>query len=220
MNNYESFYRTFLAEMPWRAPSGNDFAAQLEMLQENLKHGADVEEVSRNIFKATSENQLTYWAGDINATEVSIIVDTEINGNFCKVTLTSKNPQVPAKSPPYASDLYLLIKQDLSNLNLTFTSDAILSDEAIRLWNGIVNRGNKVSVYDTNTQKYVLTDISNAPELEKFIGGIDHQRYVFVLSETTAAQRGIHHSFNIMEIKRKMLYPLFEEYAKNNWGTK
>jgi len=211
MNNYEAFHRTFLAEMPWRAQGGNDFPAQLEMLQENISDGAEIISLGDNVFKTLLGNQITYWVGDKNAISVLIIVDTEINGNFCKVVLTSKNPQLPPKSPPYASEVYLLIKKDLSNLHLTFSSDSIMSDDAIRLWRGMVDRGEKVSVFDTSKHQYVLSDVSAVDELEKYIGDMGNQRYVFVLSENLTTQRGTHHLFNLMELKRNILYPLFEQ---------
>lgn len=211
MNNYESFHQTFLAEMPWRVSGSNDFAAQLEMLQENISDGVEIASLGDNVFKAVLGNQITYWMGDNDAQQVSIIVDTEINGNFCKVILTSKNTNLPSKSPPYASDLYSLIQKDLSSLQLTFSSDSLMSDDAIRLWNRIVTRGGKVSVFDTSKHQYILTNVDTPEELEKYIGGMENQKYIFVLSESVTAQRGVHHSVNLMDLKRISLYPLFEQ---------
>lgn len=216
MNTYEAFYRTFLAEMPWRVGGGNDFEAQLEALRENINEGGEVERVTDVVYKVVSDTTRTYWIGDETATDVSVIVDAEVNGNFCKVTLTSKNPSIPAKSPPYASELYLIIKNDLANLSLVFSSDYIMSDDAINLWKGIVNRGNKVSVYNTASHQYVLDRVETASDLEKFVGDLSHQRFVFVLSENAEGQRGVRHSFSIMEIKRRVLYPLFEDFKKNS----
>lgn len=216
MDNYETFYRTFLAEMPQRVPGGNDFAAQLEMLQENLKYDAEVFVVSPSVFKAEVGDQTTYWAGNEDATEVSLIVDTSVNGNFCRVVLSSKNPAIPRGSKPYAGDLYLLIKQDVSPAHLVFSSDMLLSSDGESLWKGLVSRGNAVSVYDTSTQQYVLDKVDSADTLDNYIGGPDKQRYLFVLSESDTYRQGVIHMSKIMELKRMTLYPqsLFEQYTK------
>jgi len=214
MDSYEIFYRTFLSEMPWVIPGSNDFAAQRQMLEELLSDGAEPEQVGDGVYKITSGNQLTYWIGDQLASRVSIIVDTEVFGNFCKVVLTSKNPKIAAGSPPYASDLYLLIKQDLATLDLVFASDSILSNDAVKLWNRLADQGKHISVYDTQSSKYVLNSINSAKDLNRFLGGQDSGRYVFVLSESADHARGLTHWVALMGLKRNAGYPLLELYKK------
>lgn len=212
--NYEQFYKLFLTEMPQHVPGSNDFYAQLEMLQENLEYDADVVSISSTVFKAETSDQTTYWVGNKDATKVSIIVDTTIDGNFCKVVLSSKNPALPAGAKPFASDLYMLIKADIKPYHLVFTSDELLSADGARLWHGLVKRGTPVSVYDTSTHQYVLSPVDNEQDLAKYIGGSDKRRYIFVLSESRRDQGGIIGSFAIMEIKRNAGYPLFEHISK------
>lgn len=208
--NYDTFYNLFLTEMPQRAPGINGFQAQLEMIQENLDYDVDVISVSAGVFKIDTDEQTTYWVGNKDATTVSIIVDTTIDGNFCKVVLSSKNPTLLPGSKPYASDLYLIIKEDIKPYHLVFTSDELLSDDGERLWKGLIKRGNPVSVYDTSTHKYVLSPVDNEQDLTNYIGGPDKRKYVFILSESQCEQRGIIGSFAIMEIKRNAGYPLFD----------
>ena len=208
--NYREFHKLFLYEMPQRMQGGNDFDAQLEMLQENLQYDVPVVQIANNVFKAETPDQITYWCGDKAATNVSLIVDTTIDGNFCKVVLSSKNPTIPSGTKPYASELYLIIKDDVRPKHLGFASDELLSTDGEQLWNGLVRRGNTVSVYDTTQHKYVLSPVTDESELSKFIGGADKKKYIFVLSENIVAQRGIITTFQIMEIKRNAHYPLFE----------
>lgn len=215
-NMYENFYNTFLVEMPWKVNGSNDFVAQLEMLQENIQEGEEVHSVQSNIYKVILGNQTTYWVGDEDASKVLIIVDTEVSGNFCKVVLTSKNPSIPKQSPPYASDLYIAIQEDLSSDNLVLTSDSMMSDDAIRLWNRLHTSGRKISVYDTSQNKYVLGSIESAKDFAQYVGDVNYNKYIFVLSENLTNQRGLIHSFNIMEIKRLSLYPLFEQFKRNS----
>jgi hypothetical protein len=216
MDTYHIFFKTFLAESPWLVQGGNDFLAQLEMLRENLTEGVDIREIDQNVFCADLGNQRTYWLGDRDASKVAIIVDTETNGAFCKVVLTSKNPEIAKKSPPYASDLYLRIKEDIDEMNLVFTSDALLSDDAARLWRGMVGRGKKISVYDTEKNQYVLSLVKDKQDLSKFIGDHSYSKYIFVLSENKKIYLGLKHSFDIMEFKRISLYPLFEQWKSTN----
>lgn len=211
ISDYDSFYYMFLAEMPQRMPGNNDFLAQLGMLQENIQYDADkVVEVSANVFKILIDTQTTYWVGTSDASMVSLIVDTETIGKYCKITLSSKNPSIAAGSPPYASDLYSLISKDMANEQLAFTSDETLSSEAERLWQRLFTQGKKISVYDKEAHKYILQPINSKEDLLTYMGGPDKKKYVFVLSETAEKQRGIIHSFGIMEIKRLANWPLFD----------
>ena len=212
--DYKDFHTIFLAEMPWRVPGGNDFSAQLEMLHELIAEGYDVTAVGNSIFKITANDQISYWHGTADAENVSIIIDTTVSGNFCKVVLTSKNPTLPARSAPYASDMYLLIKQDLLGDSLAFASDELMSDDAIKLWKRLSASGNTISVYDTTTRQYALDAITDASELESFIGGPDKQKYIFVLSESREHYVGTRHAIGLMELKRNAGYPLQELFEQ------
>ncbi|CAB4129703.1 hypothetical protein UFOVP116_87 [uncultured Caudovirales phage] len=213
--NYKTFYTIFLAEMPQRLQGSNDFGAQLGMLQENISYNNNVKTVNTNIFKLELGSQVTYWFGDESAQNVSIIVDTNVDGNFCKVVLSSKNPAIPQGSPPFASELYLEIKLDTGKAALVLTSDNLMSTDGEKLWKGLVQRGNKLSVYDTELSKYVLTPIESISQLDDFLGDFTKNKYVFVLSETADQQRGTMHSINIMELKRLANWPLFEFIEKS-----
>jgi hypothetical protein len=205
--------------MPQRAPGVNDFDTHLYMLQENLKDGPKVTQITSTIFKTDIGDQITYWVGTADATMVSIIADTTIIRNMCKIELISKNPDIPQGSPPYASDLCFVIKNDVRLNHLVLSGEDIFSDDAVRLWHGIVKRGNAVSVYDTTSQQYVLLYVNDQNELDQFVGGPDKKRYVFVLSESKLLSREIFTTFGIMEIKRKANWPLFE-HLTNIKGNK
>jgi hypothetical protein len=211
---YKTFYDVFLSEMPQRLNGSNDFAAQVEMIRENLRYNDDVSIIGPGIFKTQNGTQVTYWVGDAAAGNVQLIVDTEEHGSFRKVAMTSKNPDITPGSPPFASDLYVLIKEDSNNNNLVFASDEFLSDGGIKLWQGMVSKGYKIAVFDTSTGKYVLSQVANVEELAQYLGAGDSRKYVFVMAESIQNIRGVMHSFAIMELKRKAGYPLFEQFCK------
>jgi len=212
---YKTFFDVFLTEMPWRVPGSNDFAAQLEMLMETREHNPENQvDISDDIHKIEVGDQSIYWVGTRDLTTVSIIVDTATNGKFCKVVLTSKNPSIPRGSPPYTSELYLIIKNDVKESNLVFGSDAIMTDDAMRLWSRLLSQGNAISVFDTTKHQYVLTRVTAVDEMQEYFGNIVKQKYIFVLSENKEVAYGIKHSVDLMELKRKVLYPLFEEFRR------
>lgn len=201
--------------MPWRVNGSNDFAALLEMLQENLSYNDDVTEVNNGVFKIQNGSQITYWVGDKDAKNVSIIVDTEDNGNFRKVVYTAKNPKI--SGAPFASDVYMTIKNDAMTDSLVFSSDELISDDAARLWQRLVTHGHNIAVFDTTTHKYELTHVSTAQDLKKYFGDSTKQRFIFVMSESIETIRGTIHSVALMELKRNAGYPLseiFDQYKK------
>lgn len=212
--DYKDFYNVFLVEMPWQLPGSNDFDAQLAMLRE-LAADSDNVEIIGKLCKLVNSNQITYWVGDEELTNVSLIVDTEITGNFCKVVLTSKNPTIPKGTPPFASDVYIAIKNDISSKNLAFSGDNMMTDDAIRLWSRLIAKGNIISVFNTSTNKYELTDVKSSEELTQYIGDHTKQKYVFVLSESKTHYVGTRHAVGLMELKRRSGYPLqqlFEQF--------
>jgi hypothetical protein len=204
----------FLTEMPLHAPGGNNFPIQLSVLRENLTYNTNIIAVSQNIYKIESKGEIIYWYGDITATNVGLIANATVEPYFCKIELISKNPALPKGSAPYAGDLLLVINNDIKGDHLVLSGGDIFSDDAIRLWHGLVKRGNTVSVYDTTGQKYLLSPVKTADELNTYIGDESKRRYIFVLSESKPAQGGVITTFAIFEIKRLSKWPIFEHLDK------
>ena len=212
--SYKTFNDVFLSEMPQRFNGGNDFLAQLEMIRENLQDNDEITKLAPSVYKTQNGDQTTYWVGDASADTVNLIVDTEQHGSFRKVVLTSKNPEISKGSPPFASDLYVIIKNDSATDSLVFASDEFLSDDGIRLWKTIVEQGYKLAVYDTQARQIVLSPITDTNSMLTFLGDSDKRKYIFVMTETANKLRGAIHSFGILELKRLAGYPLFEGYSK------
>lgn len=211
--SYKTFYKVFLTEMPWKVAGSNDFEFQIEALQEMINDGHQIISVTPSIFKIESGDQITFWYGNSDATSVALIVDTNVEGTICKVVLTSKNPSIAAGSKPFASDLYVTIMRHLKMSNIAFSSDGMMSDDAIRLWSRLISLGHTISVFNTATHNYELIKVNSIEELNNFIGGPDMQKYIYVISESDLIRSGLRHSIAIMEIKRKSGYPLFEQYT-------
>jgi mannose/fructose/N-acetylgalactosamine-specific phosphotransferase system component IIB len=210
MDHYDYFYRTFLAEMPMRADGSNAFYPPLSMVQMNISNGAKVERVDAGIFKYIMGDDITYWAGTMDASDVSIIVDTVNSDKFQKVALTSKNPNISSGTPPFTTDVYLAIKKDVGKRNLVFSSDSTLSRDGEKLWKGMVQRGYHISVYNSTTNEYEIKHIENIDQFLDYMGDSNMQKYIFVLSETFEQVRGLIHYTGILDIKRRCGYPIFE----------
>lgn len=221
-DTYLTFFNMFLAEMPMRVNGSNDFKFQHQALLENINDGYEVTPISSNVFRIDVGYQSTYWVGSSDAEKASLIVDVELSSTFCKVVLTSKDPSVGRNSPPYASDLYAMILADAKVQNLVLRSDSMMSDDALNLWKRLHSRGHTLSVYDRSTGKYVLQPVTNPAELDKFVGDVEHNKYVFVMSENASARDGLEHAVTLMEIKRNSGYPLNEVFNKfeNNLKVK
>ena len=207
---YKLFHQLFVQEMSQTVNGENSFPSQLLMIRENLRHNSTVISLAPTVHKTQNGAQVTYWVGDPTAQNVQLIVNTSTHGNFRKVELTGKNPEIAQGSPPWASDLYVTIKNDSGADNLVFTGDEFLSDSGTKLWSRLVSLGYKIAVYDNSVNKYVLTQLASAGELSQYIGGADRRKYVFVMAESVENIRGVMHTFDIMELKRNAGYPLFE----------
>lgn len=192
-----------------RLNGNNDFHMQLEMLRENLANNGSARCVAPGMYCWDGGGQASYWLGTEDTSYVSLIIDTNTNGRYRKVTMTSKNPDIPGGTPPFASDAYALINSDAKCANLVFTSDEMLSDSGAKLWKNVAASGQHVGVYDTADSKYVLKHVSTPAELADYIGGEDMGRYLFVLSESRIEFQGTRHAFSILELKRNAGYPLF-----------
>ena len=208
--DYNIFHKLFLTEMPVRLNGSNDFGAQLEMIRENLRYNPQVTKLAPSVYKTENGSQITYWYGDQDAKTVQLICDVNMHGNFVKVELTSKNPSIPPGNPPYASELYAIIKDDSTNKNLVLTSDQFLSDEGTKIWARLLTAGHHIGVYDTQSKKYVLTSVENVEQLSQYIGDFSMAKYIFVISESIQEHRGVKHAFDLLELKRNCGYPLFE----------
>lgn len=197
MDNHEIFYKTFLEKIPGVVNGCADFGSHHQLLKESLSGGSLPEQVSDGVHKLVSGNQITYWEGTADASYVSIIVDAEINGNFCKVY------NFAPISPPYASDLYLLIQRDLKGLHLVFSRDSMLSVDAVRLWTRIAKQDEHLAVYDTQSSHYAVNPIKSAAELSDYCRDYGSKRYIFVLSETLGRFKDMVHLVAQMELKRE-----------------
>jgi hypothetical protein len=110
-----------------------------------------------------------------------------------------------------------IIKNDSRGENLVFRSDEFMSDDAIKLWQRLSTQGHHISVFDTDTNKYVVKNVTAAEDLKKYFGDSASRRFVFVMSESIGAMRGLIHSVALMELKRQAGYPLneiFENYLE------
>lgn len=116
---------------------------------------------------------------------------------------------MPAGGPPYAADLYSVIKRGAGKSSLLLSSDQTLSDQGERLWKRLLAVGHKIAVFDTATHQYVLSPNENPDELSKYVGD-GNSKYIFVISENELPRISTRHGIEIMELKGVSGYPLSE----------
>jgi hypothetical protein len=146
-----------------------------------LKNREDVKitELDDNLFKMESFSRLFYWFGDLNDIQLACALDKDKNKLI--VRMTGKNSIIPKKSPPYASNLYILILNDESNKELQFLSDDMLSSEGYSVWKKFITSDYNVAVYN-KTNNSIIPTVS-VDEMNKYMRKDSSGRnYQFVLS--------------------------------------
>ena len=94
----------------------------------------------------------------------------------------------PKSQPPYATDLYDLILRDqrTKNISLSLKSDTKLTDDGFKIWARLLDQGHVISVFDRSNPTGTMQHITTPEELLKFMGGLQHIQYQYVLSESSS----------------------------------
>ena|ERR1039457_856074 len=154
--------------------------------------------------------QVFYWFEKNN--EIVIGTSLDKQPRSLVVQLTGKNPKF-IKQPPYASDLYLAILNDLKNTNRNIVlSDKTLSDEGYGIWKKLFQDGHTVSLYDKNNPSKSFKKFDSIEDMDKYFQtGQKYQDYRFVLSESKLAQIAVYASFRMRKIREDNNLPLNED---------
>lgn len=191
-----AFHNTWLTEMP----SGSGIFPAYEPLVKIINQmadydGAQIIKLDNNLNRLIIGKSIWYWYGDIN--NIQLCTELNVEHEAVVVRLTGKDPKLKGK-PPFASDLYSTILKDLGE-NIRLRSDTYLSDEGLGIWKKLFQLGHKILIYDSKQpgQSYKpFKDISEFDEYFKH-DSKEHERYQYVLSESSLRLAEIHAHFNI-----------------------
>lgn len=178
----ENFTNTFLAEMP-EGIGKTELADKVEYFINDHKKAKvyPIQELENGLKKIEGQQVLFYWFED-NTGKMTIGAELEKSPFAAIVREVGKYNK---GRPPYASDLYAAIINDLRG-SLRLTSDTQLSDEGLNIWKRLLDKGYKIGVYDAEHPGQTFTQISSPNELANFYKLDDRsfRRYQYVVSES------------------------------------
>jgi len=177
------FNNTWLYEMPSGLGSFEIFDAFIYTLNDLRSTNIPITKLDNNLNKIDLPSSVYYWYEK----DGEILMGSELHKKpqGLVVSVTAKNPKYRGK-PPFASDLYRIILQDNSNLNIRILSDTQLSDEGYSIWKYLLNSGVKISVYDRENPGKSFKTFDNIEDMEQYFehDNTDFKRYQYVMSES------------------------------------
>lgn len=176
------FVETWLREMPTGLGSFETYDQLNYTIKDRIKNGSKPIVVNdADTKKIVGSHVAYYWVegGD----EILLGVELQIRPQGLVVSLTGKHPAWRGK-PPFASDLYNLILKD-NNKSLRLISDNSLSDEGYAIWQRLLKKGHKISVYDKENPGRSFVTLDSLEDMAKYFAhdDTDFKRYQYVLSE-------------------------------------
>lgn len=208
--DYDEFWHLFLEVTPERAGVGlvaENLAAKLTLLRQLLADNGNVRVISPTIYCITHCGQLIYWMGDISATEVSIIVVTQLYTNYRRVESVDRCQAL--HDIRSVNGLLCSISNDFPDAPLVLTQAGLLFSAGSSVWQEVSDMGGIFGVFDTTSEKYALSQVTTADDLTRNICDLTHHRNIFVLTSNMSQFRCIRHLIGLMELKRAAGYPIF-----------
>jgi hypothetical protein len=203
LDSREKFDKSFLIESLEKTGPRNDFSFLLTLINEKKQYFPNsVTKVKDNWIKYQSKEILLFWYEDNN--EIYIAAEFSIDPYILTVNIIGKNLKFK-KSYPYASDLYSEVLEDSKSNNpaIKLYSDKSLSEEGFKIWQRLLDKGHKISVYDVSDKNHIeLQKITNIDDLKKYhMQDPEFQKYRYVISETSYTS-DLNHFFVLREYRR------------------
>ena len=195
----ESFILTWLCEMPCGTGTFETFGVIEQSIKEFLKYGIVPKEVSDGVYKLISNDVVFYWCGTNSRIDLGIELHKKPEGLV--VSLTGKNPKLKGKHP-FASNLYSTILTD-TDRSIRILSDSQLSDEGYAIWKTLLQKGHKITIYDSKKPGHTMMTFYSIEEMDKFFKHNDDNftRYQYVLSESLTDLAYVRTRFNLRKYR-------------------
>lgn len=189
----KSFYESWMVESPERIQPLNGFRSLLDNLLSFMDSYPSIE-IENDIYYLEGRSLIYFYhkIGNI----ITTIVELEKKPQSLWVVNMAKDEKYQG-APPYMTDIYKEILYLSNGRSLVFTSDKIMTNSGVKVWKKLLDSGYTVSVYDSSQPGQSLTRLSNAEELEKYIGNKDYQKYRFILSESNKWLAQVKETFTI-----------------------
>jgi hypothetical protein len=175
------FNDTWLTEMPRGLGSFEMYDMLVYNINDRIKGGSSIEDLGNDLKKIDGLQVKYYWY-EKNDT-ILLGAELSVKPQGLVVNSLAKKPKLQGE--PYATDLYDAILKD-SNRSIKLLSDIDMSNEALKVWKRLLQRGHKISVYDRENPGQSFITIDNEQELLKYFkdDDTDYRRYQYVLSES------------------------------------
>jgi len=184
------FVETWLAE----SPSGIGSFDMLEYNIHDLIHNGFVPATVNELKKIELNTMIYYWYEQDS--KIILGAEFEKKPQGLLVRILGKNPKWKQRKP-FASDLYMAVLQDQKR-SIRIFSDKQLSDEGFKFWQRLLQRGFKISVYDSALPGQSLKTFDSPEEMNQYfkIDDTNFERYQYVLSSDSQVLGETRNHFN------------------------
>jgi len=193
----QDFINTWLmiSEMPMGTSATDMFYTLEYNIHELIKAGVKVINLKNGLKKIERTETLYYWYEQQQDTKIlptsdkgNILLGAEFKIQPYAIVVQMIGKRYKGK-PPYASDLYSAILKDRKNNigknSIRISSDDKLTDEGFSIWTKLLNKGHKISMYNTNSPGESYIKIQSIKDLKKYFkhDNPDFRQYQYILSE-------------------------------------
>lgn len=154
-----------------------------------------VENLNNGLKKMDFNNDVYYW---IENDKGEFIIGTSLDKKpyALFVGMTGKNKKF-RNVPPYGSDLYLAILNDLKGTKCNLIiSDKTITQYGYKIWEKLFSLEHKVSLYDKNNPSGTYKKFNSLADLNKYFQvGKEFQNYRYILSENQETMFSVYIGF-------------------------
>jgi len=205
MNSRDDFNTTWIInEMPEGIGPIESYDMLVYNINELYDSNKNIESLVNNLKKFEGDQILYYWYEN-DTGKILLGAEFSKKSQAITVNIVGKAPDVKGK-PPFASDLYDYVLKDRRNItgnnSIRILSDIQLSDEGFNIWKKLLNKGHKISIYNTEEPGKSFSEIKTEYDLKNYFkhDDNDYKKYQYILSESSALFETIAH-FNTRRMR-------------------
>ena len=180
--NFES---TWLAESPNGIPKTDLSASIITAIRDRLNYGFRAIELGSGYKKIEGDQVVFYWYEDTG----KILLGVELEKRYQALVVNGVG-KANRGVPPYASDLYDVVLRDRKNMpgmnSVRIMSDRDLSEEGLAIWQRLLEKGHKVSIYDAANPGQSFVEITSVEDMQQYfkMGDKEFRRWQYIISES------------------------------------
>jgi hypothetical protein len=192
------FIETWLAEMPASVPPiGNLYPVLASGIKGWIDNGISPVHLGDNLYSIGGQTIKYYWLQSGN--DISVAVELQRLPAGYSVNMVGKNPNISTATPPFATDLYAAVLDNITK-PMIFSDEQVTTD-GFAIWRRLLSvPGLNVSVYDTMEPGRSFATITTEQELQLYIGD-DKRNFRFTLSKKGSPLAEMNSYFNLRRFR-------------------